>query len=660
MAQGGRAVVLARGPRTRSGAPGNGTVVRRALLQRLDDVVTSRFGLVVGPPGSGKTTVMTQWSRTTGLPVVWGRCTRAGIVVRTPGAGAAMCLTPDELGRMLLTGTPDRAADRAVLLVLDDAHELIGHPAERDLERLLLDVLPAVHVLVGSRVRPTFNLARSEISPPTVLTGADLRLRPWEVDRLFRDVYDEPLTPEDVETVSRETDGWAVAVHLFHRSTAGLLPADRRRAVRGLPGDSWYAHDYLTGEILAGLDRPLVELLHWGSAFDRMTGARCDALMAASGSRELLRDLEVRWSLVGTDDGVHYTLPRVLRRHLLTAQTEHLGSAAGSWQRRAAHILEDEGAWAAAVEAYRRAGDDADVARLRDRVGTPAAPARFDVWLAGEPSTRTPEETPTASPAAAGTAQLQAAAPANGRTRPDRAPHEPASAWEPVVRSATRRDPLAGLPAATGLTGAERALAEGLCLLLAGDQRGAREPLRRAAADPDGSAGVVLGATLVDATLTGTSRAAMLQTADRVHADAERRGLTWLARLAHGVVVALDGTERARADVAALVAHCDRVDDPWGAALVASWSGLVALSQGVGDPDEWDALVRRWQALDAPVPAVWARAFYALAAAEHQLPEAVQDARSAEALARAAAVPGALAVAYAALAAGAEDGVDTG
>jgi len=707
MAQGGRAVVLASGPRTQSRTPENGGVVRRALLQRLDEVVSSRFGLVVGPPGSGKTTVMAQWSRTTGLPVVWGRCTRAGVVVRTPGAGVSMCLTPEELGRMLLQGgngratdqaadriagrltdrltvstadrvlgrptsrptsrptdrptdgAADRSADRSVLLVLDDAHELIGHAAERDLEQLLLDVLPAVHLLVGSRVRPRFNLARSEISPPTVLAAADLRLRPWEVDRLFRDVYDEPLTPEDVETVSHETGGWAVAVHLFHRATAGLLPADRRRAVRGLPGDSWYAHDYLTGEILAGLDRPLVDLLHWGSAFDRLTGARCDALMATTGSRELLRDLEVRWSLAATDDGVHYTLPRVLRRHLLTAQTEHLGSAASSWQRRAAHILEGEGAYAAAAEAFRRAGDDEDVHRLRERVLAADASGRVEAWVGGAhppaPAssgaegapdvTRTGAAGPASTPGAAGTPRAAAAA---------------ASTWEGAVRAATRRDPLAALPDARRLTGAERALAEGLCLLLAGDQRAAQEPLRRAAADPDGSAGVVLGATLVDATLTGTSRAAMLTTADRVHADAERRGLTWLARLAHGVVVALDGTERARADVAALVAHCDRIDDPWGAALIASWSGLVALSQGVGDPDEWEALVRRWHALDAPVPAVWARACYALTAAEHQLPEAVQDARSAEAFARSAAVPGALAVAYAALAAGAEDGADTG
>ncbi|GIG22019.1 hypothetical protein Cch01nite_27430 [Cellulomonas chitinilytica] len=659
MAQGGRAVVLANGPRTRSGAPQNGSVVRRALMQRLDDVVTSRFGLVVGPPGSGKTTVMTQWSRTTGLPVVWGRCTKAGVVVRTPGAGAAMCLTPEELGRMLQTTGPDRivgrATDRSVLLVLDDAHELIGRPAERDLEHLLLDVLPAVHVLVGSRVRPTFNLARSEISPPTVLTAADLRLRPWEVDRLFRDVYDEPLTLEDVETVSRETDGWAVAVHLFHRATAGLLPADRRRAVRGLRGDSWYAHDYLTGEILAGLDRPLVELLHWGAAFDRMTAARCDALMAATGSRELLRDLEVRWSLAATDDGVHYTLPRVLRRHLLTAHTEHLGSAASSWQRRAAHILEDEHAFAAAAEAYRRAGDDADAQRLRDTLPTADTGGRVEAWVGAATASLSHGGGHPQAPTAPDAEQPQAP------TAPDAEhPQAPASSWEPVVRAATRRDPLGALPAASGLTGAERALADGLCLLLAGDQRAAREPLRRAAADPDGSAGVVLGATLVDATLTGTSRAAMLSTADRVHADAERRGLTWLARLAHGVVVALDGTERARADVAALVAHCDRIDDPWGAALVASWSGLVALSQGVADPDEWEALVRRWHALDAPVAAVWARAFYSLAAAEHQLPEAVQDARAAEAFARSAAVPGALAVAYAALAAGAQDGADTG
>ncbi|NNH05751.1 transcriptional regulator, partial [Cellulomonas fimi] len=321
-------------------AAGRG-VLRRALLHRLDDVLTSRCGLVVGPRGSGKTTLMRQWARTCRLPVVWGRCTPGGIVV--PSGGRPTLLPPDVLGRAVLERR------EPTLLVLDDAHELLVRRVEDELVHVLAASTPDVHVLLGTVRRPVFSLARSEFPPPTVVTGSDLRLRVWEVDRLFRDVYGHPLSLDDVEALTARTEGWAAAVHLFHRSTADLLPADRRRAVRDLDTSTGYVRDYLVDEVLAPLDRPLLDLLHRGAALDELTARRWEALVedrSAAGRDDhdrdaatLLRTLDREWSLATTDDGVRYRLPQVLRRHLLAAHEERLGPAAAqSWRARAAEV----------------------------------------------------------------------------------------------------------------------------------------------------------------------------------------------------------------------------------------------------------------------------------------------------------------------------------
>ncbi|MFC0713332.1 BTAD domain-containing putative transcriptional regulator [Cellulomonas biazotea] len=642
-------------------------VVRRALLHQLDEVLASRCGLVVGPRGSGKTTVMRQWARTSRLPVVWGRCTPAGIAVRS--GARTLVLTPDELGQSVL------ARRSPTLLVLDDAHELLVRRVEDDLEQLLVSSSPDVHVLLGSVRRPVFSLARSEFPPPTVVTPADLRLRVWEVDRLFRDVYGHPLALDDVDVLTDETEGWAAAVHLFHRSTSGLLPADRRRAIRSLGSDTSYVRDYLVDEVLAPVDRPTLDLLHWGSAFEELTARRYEELVEGTARPPLLglgregtaggatagagtagvgtvgegtagegtvgeraagegtggssavggaavgvgaggegtaaraaaqlRSLDRRWSLAWSEDGVRFRLPRVLRRHLQVAHAEHLGpTAARAWRQRAETVL-------------RR-----DTAAGGDLAGESGHDARADGG--------------------------------DGRTGSAGATRD--QTWVAVVQAATRRDPLTHARAARDLPGAAGAFAEGLCLLLAGDQRTARDALRRAAADPDAPPAVALGAALADAALTRGPAGRALTTFDRVHTAARREDLPWLARLAHGLVVGSDGTRTARAEAAALAARADREGDVWGAALVLSWAALAAMAAGSAEPDTWDDLERRWRALDAAVPAGWARACRALAAAALQLPDARQEAQSAEAVARAAGSPGALAYAYAALAATDPDG----
>ena len=88
----------------------------------------------------------------------------------------------------------------------------------------------------------------------TQLDGEDLRFRSWEVEQLFRAVYEAPLSPESAAALTRRTGGWAAGLQLFHLATAQLSRAERERAVGELSGRSRLIRSYLARNVLEGLD----------------------------------------------------------------------------------------------------------------------------------------------------------------------------------------------------------------------------------------------------------------------------------------------------------------------------------------------------------------------------------------------------------------------
>ena len=202
---------------------------RERLSALLPSLYDAHLALIVGPAGAGKTTVLTQLTEAARAPVAW-------CLVERADSEALPFLK--RLERALVAAVPDLqggwqdAADAAdelnvavntrTLLVLDDFHLLHGTSAEQMLERLLKLSRNPLAVLIGTRIRPAFNLSRLRACGEVAEVGADeLRFRSWEVERLFREIYREPLPPEALAALTRRTDGWAVGLHLFHLATRG-------------------------------------------------------------------------------------------------------------------------------------------------------------------------------------------------------------------------------------------------------------------------------------------------------------------------------------------------------------------------------------------------------------------------------------------------------
>lgn len=670
-----RAVMCAAAQPDISGRTG---LVRPRLLEELAGLRTARLALIVAPAGAGKTTLLAHVAATWAGPVGWCRIGAAtttaerlvrGIWQAVPGLATGE--PPSDVDGLLWA--LNRWPGGEVLLIVDDLHLLGRTPATAALETVAAHAPAWLHLLAAGRCVPDFNLSRYEFSDTCLIDEERLRFRSWEVEDLLRDVYREPLPPDDAAALARRVSGWAAGLHLFHLSTRGQPLAERRRTVAALDGRSALTRGYLTRTVIDELPVNLREFLVRTCVFEVVTSARCEALLGGPGtSRGHLEELERRQAFTSSPDGGQsYRYHEVLRAHLAVTLSEEVGEAAArQWHARAARLLAAEGAQVEAARAFARAEDWPAVRQLLAELGTRVADEVVEPWrdllpdwlVAEDPWLMVAEARQLLGrgKVAAAVGCLRSAeehfADEGARAR-CRTIRRLATAWLPgpaamsghfsaALRDATRRHPTL-VAAAAG----DRPLVQAVAYLLAGNVAEAGRVLSRQTGESTGVAG--LGLDLLRgcwAAATGSPDAA--HRLGQVLADAEHAGLPWLVRMARAGH-ALDGTAPGLAQARAVLGECDRDDDPWGAALALALICLVRSVSGHPEPSDVDdagELLRRCQQLDAGVLQVWSQALLAIATAATGLPEAELEAQRTEALARSAGVPGARVAALAAAA----------
>lgn len=654
-------------------------LVRPRLLDELDGLRTGRLAVVVAPAGAGKTTLLAHYAARWAGPVRTVQfetvSSTARDVVRAIRRGIADLPTAD--------GTEDvdglLAALRTVcasdtLLLIDDIHLLTGTAAWSALETVVAHAPPWLHVLCCGRRMPELNLSRFELSDTCLVDAEHLRFRSWEVERLLREVYREPMPPDDAAALTRRVSGWAAGLHMFHLSTRGRPLLERQRTVAALDGRSALTRGYLARTVLGELPLELRNFLVRTCVFDVLTPARCEGLLGEPGvSRRYLEELERRQAFTSSpDDGHSYRYHEVLRAHLAITLAEEIGEQpARHWHARAAALLAAEGADMQAVRAYARAQDWPAVRRLLTRLGVRVADEGVEPWLDLLPDWLVAEDPwlmlaegrrlLARGQLAAAVQHLRSAEDRfsdEGARARCRATRRLASTWLPgravlaghysaALREATRQHPslIAGAAAGTPLV-------QAVAYLLAGNLAEARRSLP--ADTVDGGDVETLGVRLLQAAwavAAGPAADGLRQLVD-VLAEAERAEVPWLIRMARAAR-ALDGSPRGAADAAAVVSECDQVGDRWGGVLARAVLCLMRSMSSEPDPADLEhtaELQRRCLELDAGVLQVWAQALVTLAAARAGLPEADVDVQRTEALARSAGVPGARVAALAAAA----------
>ncbi|WP_448109276.1 LuxR C-terminal-related transcriptional regulator [Pseudomonas azerbaijanoccidentalis] len=188
----------------------------------------------------------------------------------------------DELAVHLSTTTP-------LLLVLDDYHLAQGPVLDRCLQFFLNHLPDGLLVMVTSRQRPDWHLARLRLSRQLLeLHEQDLRLTHDEALSLL-DRHSSSLRGEALENLIQRSEGWVAGLRFW------LLAASEAGAQGALPqalhGGEGLIRDYLLEEVIDCLPAEVQAFLYDTAPQERFCSELCDAVRDAHDSAEILRFL---------------------------------------------------------------------------------------------------------------------------------------------------------------------------------------------------------------------------------------------------------------------------------------------------------------------------------------------------------------------------------
>lgn len=361
----------------------DGYVLRPRLCERLQAGLGGRLLLVSAPAGFGKSSLAVEFCQS--LPAHWqslwlglsardsdpGRFLERlleGLQDYFPelGSGALGLLKMrqrhqpfafeewldgllDELALHLLPTSP-------LLLVLDDYHLAQGPVLDRCLQFFLNHLPDGLLVMVTSRQRPDWHLARLRLSRQLLeLHEQDLRLTHDEALTLL-DRHSSSLRGEALESLIQRSEGWVAGLRFWllaisEAGTESALP-------QALNGGEGLIREYLLEEVIDCLPAEVQAFLYDTAPQERFCSELCDAVREAHDSAEILRFLLAHQVfLVPLDEHGHWyryhhlfsdlLRSRPITRAIVPAATLHL---------RACRWFNAQGLLDEAVEQALRAG----------------------------------------------------------------------------------------------------------------------------------------------------------------------------------------------------------------------------------------------------------------------------------------------------------------
>lgn len=277
------------------------------------------------------------------------------------------------IGREALTpllNALTRSLDRDVVLVLDDYHLVAGAPDIASLVEQLVDYAPAnLHVVIASRSMPALAaLPRWRAKGQVLMLGqADLAFTAGEIETLFREQYDFPLSARHAEALAAETEGWAIVLPMVWQSLQGEQ-VDVGSTLARLPSTLDALFDYLARDVLARQPAAVQRFMLATSVLHELDGPRCDYVLEGHGGAAMLRRLQDGGLFVVSLGEATYRYHRLFH-DFLQAQLKRDPEQARALHRRAAAYFERAGQPEETVYHALEAGDYPHAAHLVQELG---------------------------------------------------------------------------------------------------------------------------------------------------------------------------------------------------------------------------------------------------------------------------------------------------
>jgi LuxR family maltose regulon positive regulatory protein len=310
-------------------------VSRPGLVDRLDRALTRPLVVLVAPAGYGKSVLLTQWSdarpgrtvawvsarRLGGDAVGFGRRLRIGLADAAPALAPLLQRLPatvDRLGSVYLDHLVDALqAGPPVVIVIEDLEQLTSPMVLTELGELA-ERLPAhVHLILSSRRDPNIGVHRLRLQDQLdEIRQDELVMSEDDARSIVRSLAACELRRDQALALVDRTEGWPAGLQLAALSLRNR--DDVEGYLEAFSGDNRHVADYLSDEILAGLDDDEREFLLVTSVLDRLHGPLCDALTGRSDGGQVLESLHRRsLFLTALDDHQRWYRYHALFRDLL-------------------------------------------------------------------------------------------------------------------------------------------------------------------------------------------------------------------------------------------------------------------------------------------------------------------------------------------------------
>jgi LuxR family maltose regulon positive regulatory protein len=346
----------------------------------------SRVALIAAAPGSGKTSLLSEWHADPRelRPFAWisldtadndpvrfwdGVFAALQSTAREIGGSAQAALhspgttVTDQVLPLLINDLAELA--EPVVLVLDDYH-LIENAEIHGAIELLVERLPATaQLVISTRSDPPLPLSRLRARGQLIeVRGGDLRFDVTEAGAFLNDVVGLNLASDEITRLHERTEGWAAGLQLAGLSLRGR--EDHRQFIDSFAGDDQHIVEYLGFEVLDNEPSELREFMVRSSVLDRLSGPLCAAVTGNPDSERLLQRLERENAFVIALDSrrewyrYHHLFAELLRHELERTDPGLVGELhrrASAWYRDAEAIHE-------AIEHATAAGDFDDAIEL--------------------------------------------------------------------------------------------------------------------------------------------------------------------------------------------------------------------------------------------------------------------------------------------------------
>lgn len=285
-------------------------IVRKELIDKLENGKEKKLTLVSAPAGYGKSTAISQWLDKSCLLYAWYSLDKsdnditnflrymiAGIqsVFNSIGVEALKLMDSNSSPSFETIATPiinDLYEIQEHFYIIFDDYHLIENQQINQLISFLLHQLPDnIHLVLITRSDPSIPLAR--LRSQQIITDirlSDLCFNSNNIYDFFKKSLNINLSKEDTENLEYKTEGWIAGLQLTALSLQGK--EDISDFVKKFRGDNRHIMDYLIEEVLQQQDPELRDFLLCTSILNQFNASLCNHLLGINNAQDIIEQFD--------------------------------------------------------------------------------------------------------------------------------------------------------------------------------------------------------------------------------------------------------------------------------------------------------------------------------------------------------------------------------